>query len=359
MQNIQILAFGGCRKLDNIYISKNVNNISNDAFLSCISLKNIEIDKENIKYGYSKENGMLMDLENNNILFISDEVLNNITTFSIPEGITNFDISIGNYINITTLIIPKSLEKITNAILFPSSISNVEITDGNTNFIVENECLYNGNKTELIMCFTKEKEVTFAEETTDIRSFAFFQAVNIEEITIPDKVTRINSQILHPVNSKLKNINIGSMVTYIDPLFKHGNYYGTITIENPKYSIENNELYNKDKTELISVLHEIEGSYTIRSSVTKIGDRAFHSKNQMTEVILPDGLKEIGSSFQYCTGLTEIFIPNSVEKISSSAFKDATNLMHIRIDKAPNTIEGAPWGAISWDRAVEWLRLEE
>ena len=359
LQNIQILAFGGCRKLDNIYISKNVNNISNDAFLSCISLKNIEIDEENIKYGYSKENGMLMDLENNNILFISDEVLNNITTFSIPEGITNFDISIGNYINITTLIIPKSLEKITNAISFPSSISNVEITDGNTNFIVENECLYNGNKTELIMCFTKEKEVTFAEETTDIRSFAFFQAVNIEEITIPDKVTRINSQILHPVNSKLKNINIGSMVTYIDPLFKHGNYYGTITIENPKYSIENNELYNKDKTELISVLHEIEGSYTIRSSVTKIGDRAFHSKNQMTEVILPDGLKEIGSSFQYCTGLTEIFIPNSVEKISSSAFKDATNLMHIRIDKAPNTIEGAPWGAISWDRAVEWLRLEE
>ena len=359
LQNIQILAFGGCRKLDNIYISKNVNNISNDAFLSCISLKNIEIDEENIKYGYSKENGMLMDLENNNILFISDEVLNNITTFSIPEGITNFDISIDNYINITTLIIPKSLEKITNAISFPSSISNVEITDGNTNFIVENECLYNGNKTELIMCFTKEKEVTFAEETTDIRSFAFFQAVNIEEITIPDKVTRINSQILHPVNSKLKNINIGSMVTYIDPLFKHGNYYGTITIENPKYSIENNELYNKDKTELISVLHEIEGSYTIRSSVTKIGDKAFHSKNQMTEVILPDGLKEIGSSFQYCTGLTEIFIPNSVEKISSSAFKDATNLMHIRIDKAPNTIEGAPWGAISWDRAVEWLRLEE
>ena len=359
LQNIQIWAFGGCRKLDNIYVSKNVNNISNDAFLGCISLKNIEIDKENIKYGYSKENGMLMDLENNNILFISDEVLNNITTFSIPEGITNFDISIGNYINITTLKIPKSLEKIANAILFPSSISNVEITDGNTNFIVENECLYNGNKTELIMCFTKEKEVTFAEETTDIRSFAFFQAVNIEEITIPDKVTRINSQILHPVNSKLKNINIGSMVTYIDPLFKHGNYYGTITIENPKYSIENNELYNKDKTELISVLHEIEGSYTIRSSVTKIGDRAFHSKNQMTEVILPDGLKEIGSSFQYCTGLTEIFIPNSVDKIALDAFSNSTNLMHIRIDKAPNTIEGAPWGAISWDRAVEWLRPAE
>ena len=79
----------------------------------------------------------------------------------------------------------------------------------------------------------------------------------------------------------------------------------------------------------------------------------------MTEVKLPDGLKEIGSSFQYCNGLTEIYIPNSVEKIATAAFTNSTNLMRIRIDKAPNTIEGAPWGAISWDRAVEWLRPAE
>ena len=79
----------------------------------------------------------------------------------------------------------------------------------------------------------------------------------------------------------------------------------------------------------------------------------------MTGIILPDDLEEIGISFQSCTGLTEIFIPNSVEKIASTAFTNSTNLMHIRIDKAPNTIEGAPWGAISWDRAVEWLRPEE
>ena len=76
----------------------------------------------------------------------------------------------------------------------------------------------------------------------------------------------------------------------------------------------------------------------------------------MTEVILPEGLKEIGSSFNYCTSLKEIYIPNSVEKIASDAFINSTNLQKIRIDKKPNTIEGAPWGAISWDRAVEWLR---
>ena len=134
--------------------------------------------------------------------------------------------------------------------------------------------------------------------------------------------------------------------------------YGTITIDeaNPKYSIENNELYNKDKTELLGVWHNIQGSYTVKADVVKIGESAFEDKTQMTEVILPEGLKEIGRSFNYCSSLEEIYIPNSVEKIASNAFTNSTNLQKIRIDKEPNTIEGAPWGAISWDRAVEWLR---
>ena len=144
-------------------------------------------------------------------------------------------------------------------------------------------------------------------------------------------------------------------------MFKYSNYYGTVTVDeaNPNYSSENNEIYNKDKTELIGIYHNIQGSYTVRPSVTKIGNSAFYNKTGMTEVMLPEGLKEIGvTAFSYCAGLTEIYIPNSVETIASDAFNNSTNLMHIRIDKEPNSIDGAPWGAISWDRAVEWLRKE-
>ena len=361
LQIIQDSAFALCICLDNIYISKNVNSIVNNAFNGCTNLTNIEIAEENTKYSYNQDSGMLMDLENNNILFISSTLLNNITSFSIPEGITNFNISISSYSNITTLIIPKSLEKIANAPIFPTSLSNVQVAEGNDSFIVENKCLYNADKTELIMCFTKESEVNIADETTRIKDYAFMQATNIENVNFDGNITTIGRQVFWYSNTKLKNVYIGAGVTKIDPIFKYNNNYGTVTVdeENQNYSSENNEIYNKDKTELIGIYHDIQGSYTVRSSVTKIGDRAFHSKNQMTEVILPDGLKEIGSSFQYCTGLTEIYIPNSVEKIATDAFINSTNLMRIRIDKAPNTIEGAPWGAISWDRAVEWLRPSE
>ena len=355
-------AFLDCNQLDNIYISKNVKNIANSAFEHCTNLVNIEISEGNTKYSYSQDSGMLIDIENNNIIFISSAVLNNITTFSIPDGITNFNTSINSYTNVTAIIIPSSLETIGNVYIFPTTISDVQITGGNNeHFAVENGCLYNGDKTELIMCFTKESEVNIADETTRIKDYAFMQATNIENVNFDGNITTIGSQVFWYSNTKLKNVYIGAGVTSINPIFKYGNYYGTVTVDeaNPNYSSENNEIYNKDKTELIGIYHDIQGSYTVKQGVTRIGDRVFYNKYQMTEIILPEGLKEIGSSFQYCNGLTEIFIPNSVEKIASTAFTNSSNLMHIRIDKAPNTIEGAPWGAVSWDRAVEWLRTEE
>ena len=361
LQEIENNAFLNCNKLDNIYIPKNVTIVGNP-FSNCTNLVNIEIAEGNTKYSYSQDSGMLMDLENNNIIFISSAVLNNTTTFSIPDGITNFNTSINRYTNITTIIIPTTLETISNADIFPSSVSDVQITGGNNEyFAVENECLYNGDKTELIMCFTKNAEVDIADTTEIVKDYAFWQATNIENVVFDGNITKLEEQIFWYSTNKIKSIYIGAGVTDINPIFKYANYYGTVTVDemNPNYSSENNEIYNKDKTELIGIYHDIQGSYTVKPSVTKIGDKAFHAKWNMTEVILPEGLKEIGSSFQHCDRLTEIYIPNSVETISSSAFAYSSNLMHIRVDKEPNSIEGAPWGAVSWDRAVEWLRNEE
>ena len=357
LQRIGDGVFINCEKLESIKIPANVNYIGGTVFNECDRLANIEIGEGNTKYSYSKDSGMLMDIENNNILFISGEVLSKTSTFRIPENIANFGADIKRYKNITKIVIPKGLETLDKAEIFPTSIMEVEVETGNTNFVVENDCLYNGDKTELIMCFIKGATVEIAEETRTIKSFSFKQATNIENVTFTNNITTIEGQVFI-ANSKLQNIYIGASVAYIDPLLLYASSYNTVTIDeaNPKYSIENNELYNKDKTELLGVWHDIQGIYTVKADVVKIGDRAFHNKQQMTEVKLPEGLKEIGSSFNYCTSLKEIYIPNSVEKIASNAFINSTNLQKIRIDKKPNTIEGAPWGAISWDRAVEWLR---
>ena len=358
LQEIRSNAFLDCKKLDNLRIPKNVSIISSNALTGCLSLSNIEILAEDTNYIY--ENGMLMEVKTNEIIFISNIVLNNINTFIIPEGITNYSTNISTYGNITEIIIPKSLEKIGNATIFPKTISNVQVTEGNTSFVVENNCLYNGDKTELIMCFTKEKTVDIASETKIIKAVAFKQATNIESVAFENNITTLEGNIFcWDYNLNLKEIYIGQNVNNISSTFQYGcTKYGTVTIDeaNPNYSIENNELYNKDKTELLGIWYNINGTYEVKHGVTKIGDGAFTFKINMAEVILPDGLKEIGNSFNYCTGLTEIYIPNSVEKIGTTAFNNSSNLQLIKIDKEPNTIDGAPWGAIGWDRAVQWLR---
>ena len=351
-------AFSECSKLENIHISGKVNSISSRAFSGCTNLINIEIAEENTSYKYDKNNGMLITTDGLEIVFISAAVLKNVTTFSIPEGITNFNVSLSSYKNITTIVIPKSLVSIDNANIFPKTISNVQVAEGNNNFSVENNCLYNKEKTTLIMCYTKEANVKLADTVKNINSYSFKQAVNIENLEIPELVTSLPAYTISKTNTKLKNVRIGANVTKIDSLFKFQNYYGTVTIDegNQNYSIENNTLYNKEKTKLVTILYRIKGSYSVKDTVITIVSLAFHDQREMTEVILPEGLKEIGRSFNYCFGLTSIYIPNSVETIDSSAFNYSPNLDKIQIDKEAGSIEGSPWGATKGDRVIEWLR---
>ena len=204
--------------------------------------------------------------------------------------------------NIKTIVFPTSLTTIGEADIFPTSIENITISEGNTSFFVENDCLYNIDKTNLIMCFTKDSTVQIADTTESIGDYAFYRAMNLEEVNFPDAVTNIENQIFSANHTKLKNVNIGANASYISPMFKLNNYYGTVTIDssNNYYTIDNNVLYNKDKTRLIAVLYEINGEFIVNSNVTGIGVNAFHYQNNMTSIKLPEGLIEISDSFQYC-----------------------------------------------------------
>ncbi len=232
------------------------------------------------------------------------------------------------------------------------------MNSNNKNFVVENECVYDYNKTILRICFTKNKTVQLKDTVTTIYSNAFTLAINIEEINFPNSVTTIQANVFSRKNTKLKKINIGANVVDINPLFKNRNYYGTVTIDenNSNYTVEKNVLYNKDRTEIITVFNEIHGKFVVADTVAKIGEYAFYYQNKMTEIELHNGIKQLGSmTFSY-TGLTSINIPNSIEIIEENTFSGINSLEHIYIDKKEGDIKGAPWGAIKGNRIVEWLR---
>ena len=81
-------------------------------------------------------------------------------------------------------------------------------------------------------------------------------------------------------------------------------------------------------------------SVNIPNSVTSIGERAFYYCLAMTSITIPNGITVIKSgTFYGCTGLTSITIPNSVTSIESSAFLSCNQITSITIPNSVTSIE--------------------
>ena len=193
---------------------------------------------------------------------MTDNALKSNTTLDVPEGVTGIEAVLDSY-NIQTVKLPSSLKNI-DADSLPKSVSKIELDPNNNTYVVEGDCLYTKDKKKLIICYIKDEiieKTDLAEELEIITRKDFKPATNLKNIELPDSVLSVESYAF--TNPKIKSIVLGEKVEYIDPLFKGTNYLPQVSISsnNPNYSIENNVLYNKDKTELKAVLYNISGKY--------------------------------------------------------------------------------------------------
>ena len=82
------------------------------------------------------------------------------------------------------------------------------------------------------------------------------------------------------------------------------------------------------------------GSVVIEEGVTCIGDRSFDSCTSLTNITIPNTAERIGSgAFSGCSKLTSISIPNSVKSIERSAFSSCSKLNSITIPDGITSIE--------------------
>ena len=80
-------------------------------------------------------------------------------------------------------------------------------------------------------------------------------------------------------------------------------------------------------------------SVIIPNSVTTIGDYAFYVCTGLTSVIIPNSVTTIGEyAFNNCTGLTSVTIPASVTTICEGVFKSCTGLTSVTIPNSVTTI---------------------
>ena len=178
------------------------------------------------------------------------------------------------------------------------------------------------------------------EGTRIICDSAFFWCVSLSEIVIPSSVTSIGDRAFEDCSS-LQYISIPKSVICLN-----GNPFtrwnGKLECLSPNFVYEDDILFNKDKSRIISFRNQNIKSYVIPSSVTSIGDSAFSWCDSLSEIVIPSSVTSIGdSAFYDCDSLSEIVIPSSVTSIGDSAFYNCSfpnNLSQELISRFGNKI---------------------
>ena len=94
----------------------------------------------------------------------------------------------------------------------------------------------------------------------------------------------------------------------------------------------------------------------VPDGVTEIGEKAFFRQN-IKRVILPDGVKKIGNdAFYECKNLVEIKLPESLTEIGLEAFDGCKNLTEINL---PNGITEIGSGAFDGCRSLKSVKIPE
>ena len=366
-------AFFFCRFLSGIVIPNSVASIGDSAFEGCSSLEYISLPKSVICLNgnpFFYWNGKLECLSPNFIY--EDDVLFNkdkskiisfrnqaVKSYIIPNSVT----SIGEWAfegcsSLTDIVIPDSVTSIGESVFsgcssleYISLPKSVICLNGNPffywngkleclspNFIYEDDVLFNKDKSKIISFRNQAvKSYIIPNSVTSIGEWAFEGCSSLTDIVIPDSVTSIGESVFSGCSS-LEYISLPKSVICLNgnPFF---NWNGKLECLSPNLIYEDDVLFNKDKSKIISFRNQAVISYIIPDSVTSIGDRAFSGCSFLFGIVIPNSVTSIGDrTFCGCSFLTEVDIPDSVTSIGNGAFYDCNSLRSVVIPDSVTSI---------------------
>ena len=134
---------------------------------------------------------------------------------------------------------------------------------------------------------------------------AFDWCCSLSNIVIPDSVASIGKEAFSYCIS-LESISIPkSVICLNDNPFV--DWDGKLECLSPDFIYEDDILFNKDKSRIISFRNQNIKSYVIPNSVTSIGDSAFWGCRSLSDIVIPSSVTSIGdSAFEGCNFQNDI-----------------------------------------------------
>ena len=329
IEGIGSRAFYACTGLTSITIPQNVSCIGKDAFCGCNNLTSVTInnnvDYSNASLLFKKDDISYMVLDQETISFSSIWNTYSGESFIIPETVTagnTFNVTAINNnaltsSRITSLTISKSITSIGENVFMGCQLEEIIVADGNTAFTVEDNVLFNKDKTTLIYCCQRSSGSYVIPETVTELKAAAFMGSSLTTLTIPESITSISSSPFYTFFCK--NVIVPESVTNVaDNAFS---YNACVDVINVTYSgnlpeapwgakylngiVDGDFIYSDEsKTAIIAYIGS-DSDVAIPSSVTNICDYAFENDNNLTSVTIPNTVTIIGDNvFAYSSNVT-------------------------------------------------------
>ena len=320
-------AFSGCSGLTSVRIGNGVTEVGSCAFEDCDELTAVHVSDLAAWYRISFGDNPLRYAHN---LYLNGSL---VTQLKIPDGVT----SIGEHAfwgcsSLTSMTIPDSVTSIGYGAFFGcSGLRAVHISD-----------------------IAKWCRISFEDNPLSYAHNLYLNGSLVTQLKIPDGVTSIGKYSFQGC-SDLTSVTIPDSVTSIGRCaFADSNGIEAFVVhpDNPSYLSIDGLLLTKDGKTIIAGTN---GDVVIPTSVTSIGDCAFHGCSRLTSITIPESVTSIGfcafeccsrltnvtmqeglisieeGAFSQCFGLTSVTIPSSVTRIGGNAFVDCSGLTSMTI----------------------------
>lgn len=337
-------AFANCKNLETVEIPANVTVFSGGVFIGCDELKEIKVDPDNkvlvfmegILYGKDAVSGKI-----NAIHYILPYV--DMSNFTLPDGIT--EISAGVFATVKDQIRELTINK------YVTYIGTEAFKEtGLQKIVFENKDPEDQNDdgadvltlgTGVFRDCKNLTEISLPSRLTVIPDYTFY-GTGISGIDLPD-VTSIGDYAFKNTSSLTSIALPDTLITIGNSAFDHAGLDGTLTIPNSVQSIGNEAFYYCTSLDIVSfddggeedlAFLDSDGNY----GVTAGGEYAksantFNNCTSLTEVHLPERLVNIGAgSFRSCSHLERINIPAAVKTIGIGAFAYCNSLQCVTFD---------------------------
>lgn len=342
-------AFEGCPRLEKVKIPATLNRFDVGVFWDVKSLKNIIVDEKNKSFKF--QNGLLLSKDGKIVYF----GLLGLTEVSIPEGVTEIKGNSFAGSETTTISLPNSLENITGGEFNEmKKLKEIKIKSDNENYKVDNGNLYTKSGEDLIRYAAGGDTIIVPEGVKTIRTSAI-QNDNVKELKLPSTLENLNDMSLNSLTG-LQIVNIPENVKAFRSSALPKDSKVVVDKNNPNIkSVDDSMILSKDGKKLYAVSKAVK-DFNIPTTVETIEKQCFYMHNNISEITVPEGVREIKSQAFGYSKLKTINLPSTLKSMEPNTFVNCAQLTKIVLNKSKDSISGSPWGCPIGDRAVKWTK---